>query len=155
MDIIQDYISLLHHLLPSTFTNPLIQITTTIYGIVRAAQTYLSPLLAKVISQPDIASILGLVVILWLSMKIVGMALRSVIFWLSLVWTVVKWGVIFGVALWVWNRGPEGAAQDAQELMEVWMGEYKKFKGQADAYKRAEEAQIRFQAGQRGARGWR
>ncbi|KAK3203765.1 hypothetical protein GRF29_106g552650 [Pseudopithomyces chartarum] len=154
MDMIQNYLSLLHHLLPATVTNPLIQVVTTTFGIYRAAYSYLSPLLTQVVSQPDIASLLALLAILWLSLQILGMLYRSVMFWVRLAWTIVKYAAVVGVSLWVYNRGVDGAVEDAKRLAEVWMGEYQKFAGEAKAWKGAEEAQIRMQAKQRGY-GWR
>ncbi|KAL1599618.1 hypothetical protein SLS60_007421 [Paraconiothyrium brasiliense] len=157
MDVIQNYISLLHTLLPPTLTNPLIQIVTTLYGLSKTLQTHLSPLITQVITQPDIASILALLAILWFSLQIFGMLYRSVMFWVRLVWQIVKYSLIIGISLWIWNRGMDGAIHDAQELAGFWMGEFKKFQGEAKAWKGAEEAQIRMQAKQRaaGGYGWR
>ncbi|KAF1968627.1 hypothetical protein BU23DRAFT_583147 [Bimuria novae-zelandiae CBS 107.79] len=154
MDMIQDYLSLLHRLLPATLTNPLIQVITTLYGIYRTAYSHFSPLLTQVITQPDIASVLALVAILWFSLQIFGMLYRSVMFWVRLVWTLAKYALIIGVSLWIWNRGADGAIEDARGAAEFWTGEYQRFKGEAKAWKGAEEAQIRMQAQQRGY-GWR
>jgi hypothetical protein len=82
------------------------------------------------------------------------MLYRSVMFWVRLAWTIVKYAAVVGVSLWVYNRGVDGAVEDAKRLAEVWMGEYQKFAGEAKAWKGAEEAQIRMQAKQRGY-GWR
>ncbi|KAF2447951.1 hypothetical protein P171DRAFT_441830 [Karstenula rhodostoma CBS 690.94] len=159
MDVIQNYLSLLHTLLPSTLTNPLISAITTLYGLTKTLQTHFAPLVTQVITQPDIASVLALLAILWFSLQIFGMLYRSVMFWVKLVWQLVKYCVIIGLSLWIWNRGVDGAVKDAQELVGFWMGEYEKFRGEAKAWKGAEEAQIRMQAKQRaaggGGFGWR
>ena len=136
-------------------TNPLIQVVTTLFGIYRAAYSHLSPLVTQVITQPDIASVLALVAILWFSLQIFGMLYRSVMFWVKLVWQLAKYSFIIGVSLWIWNRGMDGAIADAQELASFWLGEYQKFAGEAKAWKGAEEAQIRMQAKQQKGYGWR
>lgn len=80
-------------------------------------------------------------------------------FWVKLVWQLVKYSLIIGISLWVWNRGMDGAIKDAQDIAGFWMGEYKKLQGEAKAWKGMEEAQIRMQARQRaaggGGYGWR
>jgi hypothetical protein len=85
------------------------------------------------------------------------MLYRSVMFWVRLVWQLVKYGLVVGVSLWIWNRGVDGAVRDAQELAGFWAGEYDRFRGEARAWKGAEEAQIRMQAQQKkaGRHGWR
>lgn len=77
-------------------------------------------------------------------------------FWVKLAWTVAKYAFVVGVSLWIYNRGLDGAIEDAKGMAEYWMGEYERFSGEAKAWKGAEEAQIRMQAKQRErGYGWR
>ncbi|KAK7193919.1 hypothetical protein DPSP01_012739 [Paraphaeosphaeria sporulosa] len=159
MDVVQNYLALLHTLLPSSLINPLISAISTVYGLTKSLQTHFAPLITQVITQPDIASVLMLLAILWFSLQIFGMLYRSVMFWVRLVWQLAQYSFLIVVSLWIWNRGVDGALRDAQELAGFWMGEYQKFSGEAKAWKVAEEAQIRMQAKQRaaggGGFGWR
>lgn len=55
---------------------------------------------------------------------------------------------------WVYTRGPEGFVDDVQGLGEYWAGEYKKYSGEVEGFKRQKEEQIRLQAAKKG-RAWR
>ena len=120
----------------------------------RALQTHLTPLITKIVTQPDVASILALLAILLISLKILDMAYRAVLFWVKLAVRLVMWGSIVGVGFWVWNRGVDGFVEDVKGLSVYWLAQYERFAGEAKGWQRAEEAQIRFQAGQQGARGY-
>lgn len=152
-----DYLTLLPRFLPPSLASPLLTIFTTAFGILRALQTQFSPLISKLLSQPDIASVLLLSVILLSSFWILNMAYRAVIFWVKLAVRLVMWGGMVAVGFWVYNRGVEGFVEDVQGLGEYWWGQYERFAGEAKGWQRAEEAQIRFQAaGQQRptGRGW-
>ncbi|KAH7385593.1 nuclear pore assembly and biogenesis-domain-containing protein [Pyrenochaeta sp. MPI-SDFR-AT-0127] len=156
MDFIQDYASLLPRLLPPSLYNPLIRILSTTFGLTRTLQTHLSPLLTRLITQPDVASILALLAIFFISLKILDMMYRAVIFWVNMVLRLVFWGSILLVGLWVWNRGVEGFVEDLQGLGEYWVGEYERYSGEVKSFQRQKEDQIRFQAQQKQkGRGWR
>ncbi|RYO29253.1 hypothetical protein AA0111_g6279 [Alternaria arborescens] len=106
MDFIQDYAALIPRFLPPSFASPLLQLLTTFFGISRTLTTHLSPLLNKLITQPDVASILALLAIFFISLKILDMMYRAVIFWVNLALRLVFWGGILVVGFWVYNRGP-------------------------------------------------
>ncbi|KAF2691087.1 hypothetical protein K458DRAFT_474066 [Lentithecium fluviatile CBS 122367] len=152
MDFVQDYITLLPRFLPPSVANPLLTLVTTLFGIMRALQTQFSPLIARIITQPDVASILALLAILFISLKILDMAYRAVIFWVKLVVKVVFSVAVLGVGFWMWNRGLDGFVEDLQGLAEYYMREYERFKGEANGWQMQEEAKVRFQAGQPRAR---
>ncbi|KAF1840774.1 uncharacterized protein K460DRAFT_321243 [Cucurbitaria berberidis CBS 394.84] len=156
MDFIQDYASLLPRLLPPSLYNPLFTILTTTFGLMRTLQTHLSPLLTRLVTQPDVASILALLAILFISLKILDMMYRAVIFWVNMVLRLVFWGSILLVGLWVWNRGMDGFLEDVQGLGAHWMGEFEKYSGEVKEFQRQKEDQLRFQAAQKQkGRGWR
>ncbi|CAO2650374.1 Nn.00g016660.m01.CDS01 [Neocucurbitaria sp. VM-36] len=151
-----DYVSLLPRLLPPSLYNPLLTVLTTTFGLMRTLQSHLSPLLTRLITQPDVASILALLAIFFISLKILDMMYRAVMFWVNMALRLVFWGAIVFVGLWVYNRGVDGFVEDLQGLGEHWMGEYQKYSGEVKAFQKQKEDQIRFQAGQKQrGRGWR
>ena len=108
----------------------------------------MSPLLNKLVTQPDVATILALLAIFFISLKILDMMYRAVIFWVNLALRLLFWGGILVMGLWVWNRGPEGFVEDLQGLGEYWVGEYEKYSGEVKSFQQQKEDQIRVQAGQ-------
>ncbi|PSN72757.1 hypothetical protein BS50DRAFT_628888 [Corynespora cassiicola Philippines] len=158
MDFIQDYGALLHNLLPPTLVSPLLTFLTTTFGLLKTAQTHLTPLLTRLTTQPDLASILALLAILFLSLKILDMAYRAVMFWVALTLRVVLWGGAAVVAWWVYTRGVEGFVEDLGALVEFWGGEVERYKGEVGRWKEVEERRIRMQAQQQQQqkrKGWR
>lgn len=152
-----DYLTLLPRLLPPSLANPLLTLVTTLLGIFKMLQSHLSPLLTRLVTQPDVASILALLAILFISLKILDMAYRAVLFWVKLVVRLVVWATVLGLGLWLWNRGVDGFVADVGELAEYWGKEYSKYAGEVKGWSEYEKAQIRLQAyqqGGRGARGW-
>lgn len=85
--------------------------------------------------------------LLFVSLKILDMAYRAVLFWVKLVVRLVVWGSLAAMALWIWNRGADGFVEDIQDLMGYWMGEYERFKDEAKGWQSHEEAKVRYQAG--------
>lgn len=154
MDFIQDYASLLPRLLPPSVANPILTLLTTALGLTRTLQAHLTPFLTRLITQPDIASILLLLVALFISMKVLDMLYRAVLFWINLALRLAFWGGILALGMWVWTRGPEGFVEDVTDLGEYWMGEYQRYSGEVAGFKRQKEEQIRLQAAKKG-RGWR
>ncbi|KAH3941681.1 hypothetical protein HBH98_121450 [Parastagonospora nodorum] len=154
MDFIQDYASLLPRLLPMSLANPLLTLLSTGLGITRTLQTHLNPLITRLVTQPDVASILALIVILFLSLKILDMMYRAVMFWINMFIRIAIWGSVLVVGLWVYNRGPEGFVEDVSGLAEFWMGEFQKYTGEVKEYRESEKSQIKMKAEQR-KKGWR
>ncbi|RYN61251.1 hypothetical protein AA0118_g5986 [Alternaria tenuissima] len=158
MDFIQDYAALIPRFLPPSFASPLLQLLTTFFGISRTLTTHLSPLLNKLITQPDVASILALLAIFFISLKILDMMYRAVIFWVNLALRLVFWGGILVVGFWVYNRGPEGFVEDVQGLVECWLGQYEMYSQEVKGFQQQKEDQIRMKASaqqQQKRRGWR
>lgn len=113
----------------------------------RAAQTHLLPLIDHVSKNPDIASITLLVIVLLVSLKILNILYRAVMFWITLAFRLVFWGTVVVLGLFIWSRGFDGAVQDlstwAKYWVGVWMSEYQRFQEQLE---RAREYQMQQQA---------
>lgn len=150
-----DYATLLPRLLPASFASPVLTLLTTTLGLARTLQIHLSPFLTRLVTQPDIASVLLLIAVFFISLKILGMLYRAVMFWVMLAVRLVFWGAIVLTGLWVWNRGPEGFVEDMQGLGAYWMGEYERYSGEVRGFQKQKEEQIRVQAAKQGRRGWR
>jgi hypothetical protein len=58
------------------------------------------------------------------------MLLQSVLFWLRMARRLAFWAGIAALSLWLYNRGPEGAVEDVQQLADTWTGEYQHWKEQ-------------------------
>lgn len=156
INIASDYANVLPRFLPPSLLNPLLTVLTTSFGILKTLQTHLSPLLLRLTTQPDIASLALLLIILFVSFKILDMAYRAVVFWISLVFKLVMWGGIIVLGFWVYNRGVDGFAEDVRELVEFWSGEYERYEGEVKRFKGMKEEQIRVRQGGKGSgrRGW-
>lgn len=94
-----------------------------------------------------------LLVIFFISMKILDMMYRAVLFWVKLVFRLAVLGAIMVLGLWMYNRGVDGFIEDVQALGEKWAGDYEKYTGEVKKYQAQKEAQIRMQAANKG-RGW-
>jgi hypothetical protein len=149
-----DYATLLPRLLPASLANPLLTLLTTTLGLTRTLQVHLSPLITRLITQPDVATILALVAILFISLKVLDMMYRAVMFWVNMVLRLVFWGSILLLGFWVWNRGVDGFVDDISGLLQHWTGEYEKYSGEIKKFQEQKEGQIRNKAAQR-QRGWR
>ncbi|KAF2189778.1 hypothetical protein K469DRAFT_625740 [Zopfia rhizophila CBS 207.26] len=155
MDFLQDYLQIVPNLLPPSLLNPVITVITTTFGIMKTLQTHLTPLLTRVTTQPDVASILMLLAILFISLKILEMAYRTVMFWVNLVFKVLLWGSIAGVSYWIYTRGLDGFVEDVQHLVEVWLGEYEKFNEDVRRYQQQQQVRMDGYGHQKGRRVWR
>ncbi len=150
-----DYASLLPRLLPPSLYNPIIKILTTTFGVSRTLQRHLTPLFTRLITQPDVATIVAVVIIFFISLKVLDMMYRAVIFWVNLALRLVFWGTILVMGLWMWNRGVDGFVDDVQGLGEYWLGEYERYSHEVKTFQKQKEDQIRVQAGTKKAkRGW-
>ncbi|KAF2034850.1 hypothetical protein EK21DRAFT_49051, partial [Setomelanomma holmii] len=152
-----DYASLLPRLLPPSIASPLLTLLTTTLGISRTLQTHLTPLLTRAITQPDIATILLLLALFFISLKVLDMMYRAVMFWVKMAFRLVFWGAIVLLGLWVWNRGVDGFVDDVGGLVEYWSGEYEKYSGEVKRFQQVNEGRIRAKAEQgqrRGGWGW-
>jgi hypothetical protein len=153
--VLPDYASLLPRLLPSSLASPILTLLTTTLGLTRTIQTHLTPLLTRVVTQPDVATILALLVIFFISLKILDMMYRAVMFWVNMAIRLVFWGALIVLGFWVWNRGIDGFVDDVSGLGEHWMGQYQKYSDEVKMFKGEKEEQIRVKAVQNKRGGWR
>jgi len=76
-------------------------------------------------------SIALLLVILFVSLKLLDMAWRAMVFWFNLAAKIVFWGSMVILVTWIWTRGPEGFMDDVQDLVAFWSKEYHDLKVRA------------------------
>ncbi|EME49028.1 hypothetical protein DOTSEDRAFT_96624, partial [Dothistroma septosporum NZE10] len=89
------------------------------------AKSYMLPLVDQLSQKPDLATIALLLVILFISLKILNMLYQTAIFWFRMARKIAFWGSLVALALWMYTRGPDGVAADTQYWFETWQGEYK------------------------------
>lgn len=99
-------------------------------SLVNSARSYITPLIEQVAQKPDLATVALLLVILFVSLKLLNMVYQTLLFWLRMARRVVVWGGLAALAVWMYSRGPEGAAADVQYWYDMWMGEYQRWKEQ-------------------------
>ncbi|KAK5164830.1 uncharacterized protein LTR77_009494 [Saxophila tyrrhenica] len=92
----------------------------TAYSYLSLARSYALPLIDQVSRKPDLATIALLLVILFISLKILNMLWQTFMFWFRMARRVVFWGGLVGLGLWMYTRGPEGAVEDVGYWVEVW-----------------------------------
>ncbi|KXT04404.1 hypothetical protein AC578_3567 [Pseudocercospora eumusae] len=155
MDQIQDwatYISQNHEIPPSylSYAQQAFGYASTANGYLSTLKSYLLPLINQVSQKPDLATIALLLIILFISLKILNMLFQTVMFWFRMARRLVFWGGLVGLAVWMYTRGPEGAAADLQYWYETWMGEYQHWKEQERVARLMQQQQAQF--GGRGQR---
>jgi hypothetical protein len=119
-----------------------------LFNLVNTARSYVSPLIEQVARKPDLATVALLLVILFVSLKLVNMVYQTVLFWLRMAWRVVFWGGLASLAMWMYSRGPEGATEDVQYWYGMWTGEYQRWKDQEQV------ARLLNQQGGQGRQAW-
>jgi hypothetical protein len=93
-----------------------------IYNLLSTANTYMSALITQISQKPDLATIALLLIILFISLKILDMLWQTVKFWLRLLSKVLFWGGLVALSVWMYARGPEGIMDD----VEYWWGDWSK-----------------------------
>ncbi|KAL1305653.1 hypothetical protein AAFC00_007247 [Neodothiora populina] len=99
------------------------------------ARSYILPIIHKFIEKPDLASIALVLVILFLSLKVLNMLWQAVVFWMRLATRIAFWGGAIVLVLWLANRGFDGAVEDVNYWSRVWSGEYTYWKDQTQSAK--------------------
>jgi hypothetical protein len=88
-------------------------------------KAYTAPIIQAVTQKPDLATIALLLLIIFLSLKILNMLLSTVMFWFRLATKIIFWGSLAIAGLWMWTRGPEGVLEDLGHWGGMWTEEYK------------------------------
>ena len=73
-----------------------------------------------------------MLVILYISLKLVNMLVQSVLFWVRLTFRITFWGGLVVLAFWLSQRGVDGAAEDVGYWYRMWKGELDYYKSQAE-----------------------
>lgn len=95
-------------------------------------KAYTAPLMTALTQKPDLATLALLLLILFLSLKILNMLVNTVMFWIRLAARLMFWGSLAVIGLWMWTRGPAGVMEDVQSWSYVWTQEYKYFTERAE-----------------------
>lgn len=93
------------------------------YDYVSLARSYILPIIDQVSRKPDLATIALLLVIFFISLKLLNMLWQTVMFWFNLARRLLFWGGLVVLGLWMYTRGPEGVQEDVQYWMGVWTNE--------------------------------
>ena len=75
-------------------------------------------------SKPDLATLALLLIILFLSLKILNILVQTLLFWLRLAKRIAFWGGLLGLGVWMYTRGPEGVGEDLGYWWSVWNQDY-------------------------------
>ncbi|KAF3483226.1 uncharacterized protein GIQ15_02550 [Arthroderma uncinatum] len=82
----------------------------------------LTPINALLNSPPDLFSILALLLIFFISLKVLDYARRVIMFWVMLVFRLAFWGVVLGGAWYVYTVGWEKTWRDAAWVLGLLEG---------------------------------
>jgi hypothetical protein len=102
-------------------------------------KSYVLPLIDQVSRKPDLATIALLLIIVLVSLKILDMLWQTLLFWFRLARRILFWGGLAALALWMWNRGPDGMMEDITYWQGVWSSEYRQLKDREDIAKLARQ----------------
>jgi len=140
MDIIQEW----SHLIFQQVTPSRLQ---TVHTTIASGRYYFLTLLDSLTqTSPSLTTIALLLIIILLSLKLLDMLWRAVVFWIQLATRIIFWGFIVAFGCWVWIRGPEGVIEDASVFIGTWKGELH------DHQKNAEYRRLLYQQKTPGAR---
>jgi hypothetical protein len=77
-------------------------------------------------TSPSLTTIALLLIIFFISLRLLDMLWRALMFWVRLAVRIVFWGSIVIMGCWVWARGPEGVIEDIAGVATHWRGEFDK-----------------------------
>jgi len=135
-----DYLPYLHNVqsyIPPTLLSTLSATFASTFALLRTLQTLFQPLITRLTTQPDLASVLLLLALLFISFRILDMAYRAFLFWVRLAFQVLLWGSIAGLGLWMYTKGVDGVVEDAQNLGSFFAGQYEKYRLEFEAERMA------------------
>jgi hypothetical protein len=73
-------------------------------------------------STPDLVTVVLLLLILYISLRILDYARRVIMFWIFLILRLIFWGLVIGGGVYVYNVGAEKAVRDVGWLWGVFQG---------------------------------
>ena len=126
------------------------------WSLLSTARSYAFLLVDQVTRKPDLATIALLLVVIFVSLKILDILWQTVMFWLRMVRRVVFWGGLVVLAAWMWTRGPEGVVEDVGYWVGVWKEEKEHWVERERVARLAgqRQAQAAMGAGRRGNGRW-
>ncbi|KAF1981234.1 hypothetical protein K402DRAFT_467708 [Aulographum hederae CBS 113979] len=136
MEFLQNY---LHNQLPA----PVSSLVSTVRSAFLPILTYFTS------QKPDLFTIALLALTLYLSLQVLSMLTRAVLFWVRLFIRLAFWAAIVGLGLWIYTRGVDGVVEDVSVLWGTWQGEYEFWKERAEV---AQQGYAVYQGGRGGAR---
>lgn len=93
------------------------------YGYISTLRSYLLPIIDQVSRKPDLATIALLLVILFISLKLLNMLWQTFMFWFRMARRVLFYGGLIALGLWMYSRGPDGVQEDIQYWVQTWTQE--------------------------------
>ncbi|MCJ1284776.1 hypothetical protein MMC26_004112 [Xylographa opegraphella] len=126
MDLFQDYLPLLFNLYTTYYTpyQPYIRpFMRYIYYAQSYAYKYLFPTLwplyrltrmvfSRLSDAPDIATLVVIVLVAWISLRVLDILRRQIIYWISLVLKLLLWAAVALAGFYVYQRGVEQSLED-------------------------------------------
>jgi Nuclear pore assembly and biogenesis len=93
------------------------------------------------VASPSLTTVALLLIILFLSLKILNMLYRTIVFWVKMIFRVAVLGAVVGTGSWIYVRGIDGVQQDVSDLVAYWSQEVKRYEAmgrEGEAYLRKE-----------------
>ncbi|KAL4783008.1 nuclear pore assembly and biogenesis-domain-containing protein [Aspergillus varians] len=121
--------------LPTTYLNPSVTYIRETYldpSLAQLRLTYLDPYVVQPLahllaSMPDLASVLVLVFILFISFKVLDYTRRAVMFWVLLTMRLAWWATIISLGLYMYQAGWERVARDLGFVFNFLVGLLEQF----------------------------
>ncbi|KAF1814394.1 hypothetical protein P152DRAFT_393654 [Eremomyces bilateralis CBS 781.70] len=111
-------------------------------------------LIEPVIAKPDLASIALLLVVVFLSLKILDMLRRTLVSWVLFFFRLAIYFTVAVAGVYVWNRGIDGTVDDIQHWSGRWHQEWQYWEDQAVAA-RAYDGQMGWAGNPLARQAWR
>lgn len=110
---------------------------------------------------PNLTTLALLAVLLFISLKLLNILRKTLLYWIGLVIRLATWGLVAAVGLYVWHRGVEQSMEDLGWIIGFLAGLENEGEniGNAKAARRTEDARKLPSYGQKGRRtrgaGWK
>ncbi|PSK37447.1 hypothetical protein B9Z65_2189 [Elsinoe australis] len=123
MEEIQEHITSLYTFY-NTHSSTISTITNYITRLNLFLQSHILPFFLRLTEKPDLASLALLLILLFISLKVLNLLYQAVMWWVRLAFRLVFWGAIIATVTWLFVRGPDGVMDDMSRLADTWKGEY-------------------------------
>ncbi|PNS19780.1 Sexual differentiation process protein isp4 [Sphaceloma murrayae] len=154
MDGIQEHLTSLY-----SFYNTHSSTVSTVMKYINRAnafvQSTLVPFFLRITDKPDLASLALLLILLFISLKVLNLLYQAVMWWVRLFFRLVFWGAIIAVVTWVVARGPDGVVDDIGGLVDTFKGEYSYWQARDQEARYFKDAQPGYAGGSGHGGGYR